>query len=147
MIQKPINFKKDLNRHFSQALTVGDFIFLSAQLPVDITTGKLVSDDFREQARQCFRNNKTILKECDLPLKYVLKTTVFMTDIGNIDALDEVYAEFLHDPLPTRTVVGVSSLQYGAQVQIEVYCIDSRALEVLCSGDDCSCDGIVCEIK
>lgn len=147
MIQKPINFKKDLNRHFSQALTVGDFIFLSAQLPVDIASGTLVSDDFMEQTRQCFRNIKTILKQCGLPLNYVLQTTAYITDIDRLDDLDKVYAEFLHDPLPTRTVVGVSSLPYHAQVQIKAYCIDSRALEVLCAGDESCGDGIICEIK
>lgn len=147
MIQKAINFKKDLNSHFSQALTIGDFIFLSAQLPVDTATGKLISDDFREQVRQCFRNMKAILQQCDLPLSYILQTTVYMTDMEKLKELDEVYAEYLRDPLPTRTVVGVNALQYGAQVQIEAYAIDSRALEVLCADEDGCCDGKVCEIK
>ena len=147
MIQKAINFKKDLNSHFSQALTVGDFIFLSAQLPVDTATGALVSDDFSEQVRQCFRNMKDLLQQCDLPLSYILQTTVYMTDMEKLQELDEVYAEFLRDPLPTRTVCGVTSLPYGAMVQIEAYAIDSRALEVLCANDEKDCDGPVCECR
>ena len=147
MIQKAINFKKDLNSRFSEAITVGDFIFLSAQLPVDTATGKLVSDDFSEQVRQCFRNMKDLLEQCDLPLSYILKTTVYITDMEKLNELDEVFAEFLRDPLPTRTVVGVTSLPYGAKVQIEAHAIDSRALEILCANDEKNCSDTVCECR
>ena len=147
MIQKPINFKKDLNSRFSDALCIGDFIFLSAQLPLDPETGTLICDDFKEQARQCFRNIKALLQRCDLPLNYVLQTTVYLTEIDRLDDLDDVYAEFLVEPLPTRTVVGAASLPFGAKIQIEAYCIDCRALEVLCAGEEKECcDGSVCEL-
>ena len=109
MLQKTINFKKAKCRPFSQAITIGDFIFVSGQLPINPDTFQLVSDDFKEQTRQCFRNMDHFLEKCDLKLSYILKTTVYITDMSYVHELDEVFAEYLSEPYPTRTIVCVSA--------------------------------------
>lgn len=123
---------------YSPAIKVGDFIFLSGQLPVNPETGKIDSDDIKDQTRQCLLNAKALLEEVGIGFEYVLKTNVYLTDMNDFAAMNEVYAEFFQEPYPARCAAGVNELALGAKVEIEMHAIDTRALEVLCA-DKNSC--------
>lgn len=125
---------------YSPAVKLGDFICVSGQLPLD-SEGKLVSDDICEQTKQCIANLDAVLKTMDLDLRYVMNVRLYMTDIKDIDKVNTVYNEMFRDPYPARSCIGVGGLQDGAKIQIEAYAIDTRALEILCSKEECAnCD-------
>lgn len=109
---------------YSPAVRVGKFVYLSGQIPLDSKTGKLVEGDIKKQAEQCFKNMENILASANLTTDHVVKSTVFLTDIGNFAAVNEVYAKFFKEPYPARSAIGVASLPLGAQVEVEViaYC-------------------------
>ncbi len=118
---------------YSPAIKIGDFIFTSGQLPLVPETNELISDDIQEQTRQCLDNLQAVLKETSIDLNYVLKTTVYITDMNDFAKMNEVYAEYFNDPYPARSACEVSKLAKGAKVEIEAIAIDTRALEVICS--------------
>ena len=86
---------------------------------VDPATGKLAADDVAGQARQVFENMKTVLGEMDLSLAHILKTTVFLTDLGSFGAVNEIYGAYFGPDYPARSCVQVSALPMGAQVEVE----------------------------
>ncbi len=105
---------------YSQAIGVDRLVFVSGQIPLDPATGELVADDISVQTRQVLQNVQAILEAADSSLAQVIKTTVFLTDIGDFAAMNTVYAEFFaHDP-PARSAVQVAALPRGASVEIEV---------------------------
>ena len=120
----------------SLGIKAGDFIYLSSQLPFDPKTKKIISGDFRAQAERCLKNMDCLLHELGLSSEYVLKTTVCLTDMDNYDILNEVYAKHFHKPYPARTVMGVTALPYHAQLSIEAYAVDTRALEVIIASEE-----------
>ena len=105
---------------YSPAVDSGDLVFLSGQIPLDSSTGKLVEGDIAVQTRQCFQNIKVILKAAGLTLDHVVKATVYLTDINDFKAMNEVYAEQFSSPYPSRTAIAVAALPLGAQLEIEV---------------------------
>lgn len=103
---------------YSQGVMVGDLLFLSGNIGQDPLTQK-VSPDFATEARQAIKNLESVLKAADLSLADVVKTNVYVTDVGTYDAFNAIYLEMLPKPLPARTFVGVAALPGGAQIEIE----------------------------
>ena len=105
---------------YSPAVEAGNLIYFSGQIPIDSKTGKIVEGDILEQTEQCFKNLLNVLAAVDLTTDDIVKTTVYLTDMNNFKAVNEVYAEFFNTPYPARTAIGVASLPLGANVEIEV---------------------------
>ena len=111
----------------SQTVAFSHYNNLSAQLPIDPKTGELVSGGVAEQARQCLSNIKAILESIDVPFDDIVRITIFLTDLSDAGAVDEVYSTFFPDSsiaravgyVPARTTVEVAGLPLGASVQIE----------------------------
>ncbi len=103
----------------SQTVAFSHYNNLSAQLPLDPRSGQIVDGDVKAQAKQCLTNIKAILESIDHTMDDVVKTTIFLTDIADIEAVNEVFAEFFPGYVPSRTVVNASALPLGASVQIE----------------------------
>ncbi len=104
---------------YSQTVAFSHYNNLSAQLPIDPTSGALVAGGVAEQAEQCFRNIKAIVDSIDHVMSDVVRITVFVTNIEDMDAVDEVYKAFFPTYVPTQTIVAVAALPMGALVQIE----------------------------
>ena len=110
---------------YSQAIDSGcGLVFVSGQLPIDPATGAFPEGGVAQQTRQSILNAKAILKEAGLELSNVVKTTVFLADMGDFGAMNEVYGQFFTQPFPARSAVAVKTLPKGALVEIE--CIASR---------------------
>lgn len=107
------------NGLYSQTVAFSHYNNLSAQLPIEPTTGKLVGGGIKEQAEQCFKNIKAILDSIDHVMSDIVRITVFVKDIKDVDAVDEVYKTFFPTYVPTRTTVAVAALPMDALVQIE----------------------------
>lgn len=103
----------------AQTVAFSHYNNLSAQLPVDPATGELVQGDIEEQALQCFENVEAILESIGHAMNDVVRITVFVRDIRDMDAVDEVYRAFFPTYVPARTVVAVDALPLGALVQVE----------------------------
>ena len=110
---------------YSQAIDSGaGIVFVSGQLPIVPATGAFPERGIKEQTRQSLANAKAILEAAGLGLGNVVKTTVFLADMGDFAAMNEVYAEFFTAPFPARSAVAVKTLPKGAMVEIE--CIAAR---------------------
>ena len=105
---------------YSQAIEVNGFIFASGQIPIDPTTGEFVKGGIKEQTRQSLLNAKSILIAAGTDLNRVVKTTVFLSDMANFTAMNEVYSTFFEQPFPARSAVAVKDLPKGALVEVEV---------------------------
>src|SRR6056297_502504 len=105
---------------YTQTVAFSHYNNISAQLPIDPKTGKIVAGGVKEQAKQCLANIKAIVESIDHVMDDVVKITVFLKDISDIDAVDEVYTAFFSSYLPTRTTLAVAALPMNdALVQIE----------------------------
>lgn len=105
---------------YSHGVDSEGLIFLSGQTPVDPVTGKLVEGDIAAQARRCFANLLAVLEAAGLTMDNVQKVNVFLTDMGNFAAMNEVYKQQFSAPYPARTTIGVLSLPLGAAIEIEM---------------------------
>lgn len=105
---------------YSQAIEVNGMIFISGQVPVDPSTGKLVDGGVKEQTAQCFKNIKAILKEAGLDTNNVVKTTVFLGDMSYFTDVNEVYASNFEGSFPARSTIAVKGLPLNSMVEIEV---------------------------
>lgn len=105
---------------YSQAIDCGDIVFCSGQIPLVPETGLMVEGGIEEQARQMFANIKAVLDAAGLGFEHVVKTTVFMTDLGQFATLNGIYAEYFPANPPARSCVEVSALPKGAMVECEV---------------------------
>jgi 2-iminobutanoate/2-iminopropanoate deaminase len=105
---------------YSQAIDLGDFVFLSGQIPADAGTGKLTEGSIEEKTSVVFKNIDAILKEAGLEPKNVVKTTVFVKDLGNFGKVNGIYANFFGDHKPARSFVEVSDLPKGVDIEIEL---------------------------
>lgn len=103
---------------YSQGVGVGDLLWLSGNVGQDPVTQK-ISADFATEARQSIRNLEAVLKAGGLSLADVVKTNVYVTDVGKYEAFNAIYVELMPKPLPARTFVGVAALPNGAQIEIE----------------------------
>ena len=104
---------------YSQAIEAGGMVFASGQVPIDPATDQFVKGDIKEQTRQALTNAQAILREAGTDLHHVVKTTVFLSDMDNFAAMNEVYAEFFAQPYPARSAVAVKTLPKGALVEVE----------------------------
>ena len=110
---------------YSQAIDSGHgLIFVSGQLPIVPATGAFPEGGVKEQTFQSLTNAKAILEAAGLSLANVVKTTVFLADMGDFAAMNEVYAQFFSEPFPARSAVAVKTLPKGALVEVE--CIAAR---------------------
>ena len=110
---------------YSQAIDSGaGLVFVSGQLPIDPATGAFPEGGIQEQTRQSLTNAGAILAAAGLNLQHVVKTTVFLADMADFAAMNEVYAQFFSAPFPARSAVAVKTLPKGALVEIE--CIAAR---------------------
>jgi 2-iminobutanoate/2-iminopropanoate deaminase len=106
---------------FPHSVIAGDYIFLSGTPGITLESGKIVSEDFEEQTRQCFLNIQTILEEAGSELSKVIKTTIFMVAGNDFSVINKVYAEFFPENAPARSVPQV--LPFPGGILISVECI------------------------
>lgn len=104
---------------YSQAIEANGFVFASGQLPIDPSTGKFPEGGIKEQTRQSILNAQAVLKAAGLDLSKVIKTTVYLSDMANFGAMNEVYAQFFTEPYPARSAVAVRTLPKEALVEVE----------------------------
>ena len=108
---------------YSQAIQVGNMLFASGQLGIDPATGNFVEGAAKEQTAQAFKNVKAILTEAGLDISDVVKTTVFLADMGDFGAMNEVYASQFEGAFPARSAVAVKTLPKNGLVEIEVIAV------------------------
>ena len=116
---------------YSQAVQVGNMLFASGQLGIDPATGNFVEGAVKEQTAQAFKNVKAILTEAGLDISDVVKTTVFLADMGDFGAMNEVYASQFEGAFPARSAVAVKTLPKNGLVEIEVIAVGLSFLKVL----------------
>jgi reactive intermediate/imine deaminase len=104
---------------YSQAVRVGNTIWVSGQIPLDSKTKELVKGDMEAQVRQVFENLKAIVAAAGAGFDDVVKATVFLTDLNHFGLVNKIMAEYFREPYPARAAVGVAALPRGAQVEVE----------------------------
>jgi 2-iminobutanoate/2-iminopropanoate deaminase len=108
---------------YSQAVIAGDLVFTAGVLPVDPESGQVVGEDITEQTGQAISNLESILEAAGSSLYQVVKTTVFLADMGSFAAMNAVYDEFFASNPPARSTVGVGPLAKGALLQIDAIAV------------------------
>ncbi|MBP5210899.1 MAG: RidA family protein [Bacteroidales bacterium] len=108
---------------YSQAVIAGNTIYVSGQIPIDPATGEFVPGGAREQMEQVFTNLKNILNYAGYDFSDVVKTTVYLKDMGDFATLNEVYAKYFSAPYPARAAFQVAALPKGALVEAEVVAV------------------------
>ncbi len=104
---------------YSQGVMAGDFLFLSGQLPIDPAKGTFVEGDIKDQTRQVFENIKAIALAAKTDLNHIVKTTVFLKDMADFQAMNEAYAEYFKAVLPARSAIQAARLPKDAAIEIE----------------------------
>ena len=147
---KPANAPKALGP-YSPAVKLGDFVYLSGQIPLNPETGEVEGTTIEEQTHQVMKNIKAVLADMGLDYKHIVKTTIFVSDLNDFDKLNEVYVIYLEEPYPARSCVQVARLPKDVKVEIECIVIDTlvyeqqmAAQESGCSGCGGGCDGGCC---
>lgn len=105
---------------YSQAIEVNGFVYASGQLPIDPATGAFPEGGIKEQTAQSIKNAQMILEAAGTDLKHVVKTTVYLANMSDFAAMNEVYSQFFTEPFPARSAVAVKDLPKGALVEVEV---------------------------
>lgn len=104
---------------YSQAIKAGNFMFVSGQIPVDPATGNVVDGGIAAQTKQVLENITAILKSADMGLEHVVKTTVFLADLNDFQAVNQVYGEYFSQDAPARGCVQVARLPKDVAIEIE----------------------------
>ena len=104
---------------YSQAVRVGQTVYISGQIPLDPATGELVSGDIEAEIRRVFDNLAAVAKAAGGSLKNAVRVTVFLTDLSNFAKVNEVMATYFPQPWPARAALGVSQLPKGARVEVD----------------------------
>ncbi len=104
---------------YSQAVKTGNLVFCSGQIPIDPKTGEFISDDVAEQTEQVLKNLGAVLAAAGTNLNNVVKTTVFLADMSDFTAMNEVYSKFFSENKPARATVQAARLPKDARVEIE----------------------------
>lgn len=104
---------------YSQGIQAGNFVFTSGQLPVNPTTGEMITTDIKAETRQCLENVAAILKAAGTSLANTIKLTVFIKDMNQFSQINEVYGEYFPDNKPARSCVEVARLPKDANIEIE----------------------------
>jgi 2-iminobutanoate/2-iminopropanoate deaminase len=105
---------------YSHAVRAKNVVFLSGQTPLDPATGQLVGGGIGDQVHQCFANLGAVLKAAGLAFEHVVKANVFLINMDDFAAMNEVYQTYFTVPYPARTTIGVAGLPLGAAVEIEM---------------------------
>ena len=105
---------------YSHAVRVGDVLYCSGCIPLDAKSGEVLKGSVAEQAELALTNVKVLLKDFGLALDAVVKTTVFLTDMGTFSEFNDVYAKYFNDSKPARSCVAVKQLPKGVDVEVEV---------------------------
>jgi 2-iminobutanoate/2-iminopropanoate deaminase len=105
--------------HYAQGIVHGGLVYVSGQLPIDPATGEKILGPVEAQARRAFGNLQAVLEAAGSRKELVLRTTVYVPDVGLWPAVNAVYAEFFGDHRPARTVVPTSALHYGFLVEVD----------------------------
>jgi 2-iminobutanoate/2-iminopropanoate deaminase len=104
---------------YSQAIKAGGMVFCSGQIPIDVSTGEFVSQDVAEQTEQVLKNLSAVLEAAGTSLDNVVKTTVFLADMGDFAAMNDVYARYFDANKPARATVQAARLPRDARVEID----------------------------
>ena len=104
---------------YSQAVRAGGFVYLSGQIPLDPATMEVVEGDFRARAERVFANLRAVTRAAGGSLEDVVKLNIYLTDLGQFAAVNEVMSEFFDQPYPARAAVGVASLPKGVDIEVE----------------------------
>ncbi len=105
---------------YNHAVRIGDLLFCAGQIPIEPSTGNLVTGDIKVQTQRVLENVKAILDDQGLTFARVVKSTVFMTNLADFAAMNEVYAKYFTENFPARSTVQVAALPKGANVEIEI---------------------------
>ena len=105
---------------YNHAVRIGDLLFCAGQIPIDPATGNLIPGDIKAQTGRVLENVKAILEDQQLGFANVVKSTVFMTNLGDFAGMNEVYANYFTSEFPARSTIQVAALPKGANVEIEV---------------------------
>jgi 2-iminobutanoate/2-iminopropanoate deaminase len=108
---------------YSQAVRSGNFLFCSGQIPLDPKSGQIVSGDIATQTRRVLDNIGAVLEAEGLTFENIVKTTIFLTDLGDFQTVNEIYGSYFKQHPPARSTVQVSALPKGAKIEIEVIAI------------------------
>jgi 2-iminobutanoate/2-iminopropanoate deaminase len=104
---------------YNQAIRVGDLVFVAGQLGIVLESGDLAGETVEEQTEEIMRNMSAILEAAGSGLDKLVKTTVFLLDLGDFAAMNDIYAKHVGDRPPARSTIGISQLPSGARVEIE----------------------------
>lgn len=104
---------------YSQAVRVGNTVYVSGQIPLDPATGELIAGDMEVQIRRVLDNLKAIAQAAGSDLSAAVRFTVFLTDLKHFTLVNQLMAEYLREPYPARAAIGVASLPRGAQVEMD----------------------------
>jgi 2-iminobutanoate/2-iminopropanoate deaminase len=104
---------------YSQAVRVGDLLFLSGQVPLDPATGQMIDGDISTQTRRVMDNLAAVLKSAGLSFAHVARTTIFLADMSDFAKVNEVYGSYFTEPFPARATVQVARLPKDARVEID----------------------------
>ena len=105
---------------YSQAIRIGDFLYTSGQISLDPETMEMITGDIEVETEKVLKNIEAILKEDELNLNNIIKTTVYLTDLSEFGRMNQVYEKFFTDTKPARACVQVAALPKGAKVEIDV---------------------------
>lgn len=111
---------------YSQAVRSGSMLFCAGQIPLDPKSGQIVSDDIGAQTKRVLENVSAVLRAENLGFGHVVKTTIFLIDMGDFQTVNEIYATYFRENPPARSTVEVSALPKGAKVEIEVIAMASE---------------------
>ncbi len=111
---------------YSQAAGFGNMIFLSGQIALDPTTGKLINDSIQNETEQVMKNISAVLKTCKASFSDVVKTSIFLSDMKHFTQVNEVYARYFETDFPARETVAVAGLPMGVNVEISMIVAVSR---------------------
>ncbi len=105
---------------YNHAVRIGDLLFCAGQIPIDPKDGNLISGDIKAQTERVLENVKAILEDQKLTFANVVKSTVFLTNLGDFAGMNEIYAKYFTNDFPARSTIQVAALPKGANVEIEV---------------------------
>jgi reactive intermediate/imine deaminase len=104
---------------YSQAIQVGNVVYLSGQIPLDAKTGQLIHGDISMQIEQVFKNLQAVAEAAGTSLQNAVKITVYLTDLSHFATVNEIMAVYFEEPYPARAALGVASLPRGAAVEAD----------------------------
>jgi reactive intermediate/imine deaminase len=104
---------------YSQAIKIGDLLFLSGQIPLDPVNQTLISTDIDAQIHQVFKNFRAVLHAANADFQHVVKLTIYLTDLTHFARVNDIMSEYCQKPYPARAAVGVAALPRGSLIEIE----------------------------